>query len=102
MPKLSKNELRAQVETLEWTVATLRARSRDDNRTAKVAAARISELEAQVAQFKQDAAPQPAVPQWGAKPKLIGTKRTGRSIDPGDAVPPGVAVQEPAPLDEEV
>lgn len=30
-----------------------------------------------------------------------GTSRTSRPIDPGDAVPPGVAVIEPEPLDDE-
>ena len=30
--------------------------------------------------------------------KLLGRART---IDPGDAMPPGVAVQQPQPLDEE-
>jgi hypothetical protein len=37
--------------------------------------------------------------------KPLRAKRQSREIDPGDAVPPGgvtgVAVQEPAPLDEQ-
>jgi len=57
-------------------------------------------LEAQVAQLEKNAAVTPMTPQ--AKPtKPARAKRQGREIDPGDAVPPGVAVQEPAPLDEE-
>jgi hypothetical protein len=32
---------------------------------------------------------------------VVPGKRHSSGIDPGDAVPPGVAVQEPAPLDAE-
>jgi hypothetical protein len=101
-PKLSKDELRARVEKLEQTVATLRAKSREANKAAKAAAARIAELEEQAAQLEQTAAP-PA-PPVDRQPRASRSPRTGRrsrEIDPGDAVPPGVAVQEPAPLDEE-
>jgi hypothetical protein len=28
-------------------------------------------------------------------------RKQSRELDPGDAVPPGVAVQEPTPLDQE-
>src|SRR5689334_17164307 len=97
-PKLSKDELRTRVEALERTNATLRARNRDANRAAKTAAARIAELEDQVAQLeKRVAAAQRQSKPSAASPR----KRRSREIDPGDAVPPGVAVQEPAPLDEE-
>jgi outer membrane murein-binding lipoprotein Lpp len=101
VPKASKDELRAQVEKLEQLVATLRAKSRETNRAAKAATARISELEAQVAQLEKDVAAAP-VPVREPKPmKPARAKRQGREINPGDAVPPGVAVQQPAPLDEE-
>ncbi len=98
---MSKDELRANVEKLEQLVATLRAKSREANKAAKAAAARIGELEAEVAALEKKAA--------AAPPRLRETKPTrparsryqSREIDPGDAVPPGVAVQEPAPLDEE-
>jgi chromosome segregation ATPase len=97
-PKLSKDELRARVETLERTNATLRAKNRDANRAAKTAAARIAELEDQVTQLeKRVASAQPKPKRSAPSPR----KRRSHEIDPGDAVPPGVAVQEPAPLDKE-
>ena len=99
--KVSKDELRAQVEKLEQLVATFRAKSRDTNKAAKAAAARISELEAQVAGLQKQAAPAPASPQQAIPAKPPRAKRASREIDPGDAVPEGVAVQEPGPLDEE-
>ncbi len=102
VPKLSKEELRDQVEKLERSVATLRARSRDATRAAKTSAARIAELEAQVAQFETAAAAKPAPAEQAPKPaRATRPRRRSRDIDPGDAVPPGVAVVEPAPLDEE-
>jgi chromosome segregation ATPase len=96
-PKLSKDELRTRVETLERANATLRAKSRDANRAAKTAAARIAELEDQVAQLeKRLASAQPkATPSASSR-----RSRRSREIDPGDAVAEGVAVQDPAPLDE--
>ena len=116
-PKVSKDELRAQVEKLERTVATLRTRSREAVRAAKQATARIEELEAQLA-AKEQAAKQAATAPWVAtrtpKPaSKTGTQaaprkarsRRGQTLsderDPGDAVPPGVAVAEPEPMDEQ-
>ena len=101
-PKPSKDELRAQVEKLERTNALLRAKNRESGRIAKTAAARIAELEDQVAQFAKNERKlsRPAAAPRRTKPAdRIGPQH--REIDPGDAVPPGVAVQEPAPLDEE-
>ena len=47
-----------------------------------------------------EGAPAPAAPE--PKPERAPRKaRQRRERDPGDAVPPGVAVEEPAPLDEE-
>ncbi len=100
--KVSKDELRAQVEKLERANATLRAKSRETNKSAKAAAIRIAELEEQVAQFEKQAALQSAAAKKDKKPvKPTGAKRQSRGVDPGDAVPPGVAVQEPEPLDNE-
>ncbi|MGI4956940.1 MAG: hypothetical protein ACRYGI_04955 [Janthinobacterium lividum] len=96
--KVSKDELRAQVGKLEQLVATFRVKSRETSKAAKAAAARISDLEAQVARLEKQAAAAPASPRQA---KSSRASRPGREIDPGDAVPPGVAVQEPAPLDEE-
>jgi hypothetical protein len=97
-PKVSKDELRAQVEKLQQLVTTLRAKSRESNKSAKAATARIAELETQVVQSEKRSAAAPASLQ---QPKPARAKRRSREIDPGDAVPPGVAVQESAPLDEE-
>lgn len=110
--KVSKDELRGQVEKLERANATLRAKGREMNKAAKAATARIAELEeaaARVAELEEKVlqlerkASTPAVsPKSGAKrAKPADAKRRGRDIDPGDAVPPGVAVQEPEPLDDE-
>src|SRR5208283_3772737 len=99
-PKLSKDELRARVEQLERANATLRTKSREGGRAAKTAAARIAELEDQVARLEKQTAPPPAPAKGGSKPAAPARgKRQRRGVDPGDAVPPGVAVQEPA-LDE--
>src|SRR5208283_4066353 len=101
-PKLSKEELRARVEQLERANATLRTKSREANRAAKMAAARIAELEDQVARLEKQAAPPPAPAEGGSKPAAPArSKRQRRGVDPGDAVPPGVAEQQPAPPDEE-
>jgi hypothetical protein len=103
-PKLSKDELRAAVEKLEVANAKLRAKSRETNKTAKLAAKRVTELEAQVAQLEKELefSRVPVVARTEAKTAAPARKtRQPRTIDPGDAVPPGVAVLEPAPMDEE-
>jgi len=91
------------VEKLEQANAALRTKSRETNKAAKSAAQRIAELEEQVTQLEKAAArPAPASPS--PKPKAVAAapgKRQARGIDPGDAVPPGVAVEDPAPTDEE-
>ncbi len=114
-PKLSKGELQTQVEKLERRVATLRTRSRDAVRAAKQAAARIEELEEQLAATQRQAPKPSAVPSKTAgrapkraaaaspDPKPARSVRGGRlsaERDPGDAVPPGVAVRDPEPMDE--
>jgi nitrogen fixation protein len=86
----SKDELRARVEQLERANTTLRANNREVNRAVKTAAARIAELEDQVAQLEQQVA-QPSAPARA--------KRQRREVD--DSVPPRVAVQEPVALDED-
>jgi chromosome segregation ATPase len=101
-PKLSKDELRAQVEKLERANATLRAKSRETNRAAKSAAARIAELEGEVARLEKRVASQSVAATRGGNPRTsAASKRRSSDLDPGDAVPPGVAVDEPAPLDLE-
>jgi hypothetical protein len=101
--KVSKDELRAQVEKLERTNATLRTRSREANRAAKTAAARIAALEEQVARLEKQVAAQTTRAERGqpASPPKGRRRVPRREIDPGDAVPPGVAVEEPAAPDLE-
>ena len=95
-PMVTKDQLRAQVEKLQQTNATLRAKSPGPNRATKVAAARIAELEDEVATLRKQTASRAASEKRGAK---ISTHRS-RDVDPGDAVPPGVAVAEAQPMDE--
>ncbi len=49
VPKMSKDDLRAQVQKLTTSVATLRAKLREATKAAKLAASRITDLEEQVA-----------------------------------------------------
>ena len=101
-PKLSKDELRGQVEKLERANATLRGKGREATREAKSSAARIAELEGEVARLEKKVASQPKSAQRPPKPgTAVRGKQRSAGIDPGDAVPPGVAVQDPAPLDAE-
>jgi hypothetical protein len=52
--------------------------------------------------LEKKAASQAAGATRGAKPRTFASsKRRSSEIDPGDAVPPGVAVEEPAPPDAE-
>ena len=100
IPKPSKGELRAHIEKLEAANAALRAKSRETNRAAKAVNKRIAELEAEVAQLQEHTARPVAAPKTEKVVRRARQPR-GREIDPGDAVPPGVAVLEPEPLDAE-
>ena len=95
---VTKGELRAQMEKFEQTIVTLRTKSREANRAAKLATARIAELEDEVARLEKQVASQAAAAKRSAT-RAAGRK--SREIDPGDAVPEGVAVQTPEPLDEQ-
>jgi hypothetical protein len=57
-PVVSKDELRAQLEKAQNTIATLRTKSREAIRAAKASAAQIAELEATVAQLEKKLASQ--------------------------------------------
>ncbi len=94
-------------------MATLRARSRDAVRAAKQAMARIEELEAELVAKLAATASQPTKPapkpatkaDAPAAPRKTRARRgqaTSDERDTGDAVPPGVAVAEPEPMDGEV
>jgi hypothetical protein len=97
-PKPSKDELRARVEQLERANRTLRGKSREATRAAKVAAERIAELEAQVAQLEKQAARQ-AAPSQDSQPAVSAKNRRKpqqREIEPEAAVPPDGPVTESA------
>ncbi len=124
--KVSKDELRDQVEKLTRSVATLRTKSRELVRAGKEREAHVAELETEIARLGRGA-PKPASAKAAAKapaakapstravapkppsvkPASDKIKRGGparggkRARDPGDAVPPGVAVDEPEALDED-
>jgi hypothetical protein len=102
-PKLSKDELRAQVAKLEGSNATLKAKSRDMKRTIKAANNRIAELETEIAELREQAAATQAAakPIKEAKAPLAAREPRKATVDPGGGVPPGVAVEEPQPSDEE-
>src|SRR3954447_18456469 len=97
-PVVSKDELRAKVEKLERNNAALRAKGREATKAAKTAAAHIAELEEEVVRLEKQIASQAASAKRSAKRSEA---RGRRSIDPGDGVPPGIAVAEPEALDEE-
>ncbi len=111
-PLVTKEELRAQVAKLDRANATLRTKNREAGREAKKATARIEALEAQVAKLERAAVPKEAPARTRAarskavtpEPKPARSTR-GRRVsgerDPGGSVPPGVAVQEPEPMDAE-
>ncbi len=101
-PKLNKEELRAYVEKLERANARMRTKSRDTGRAGKAAADRIAELEGEVTRLERQLKRQaPSRPKNPTEAAGAARKPRRREIDPGDAVPPGVAVEEPAPLDKE-
>ena len=120
--KPSKEELRLQAEKLERANALLRKKNKELRRAANDANARVAELETMVARFEQRIAKEasreaaaakeasreasreeaPAAPKSSrAAPKRRKPKASqGSQRDPGDAVPPGVAVEQPEPLSE--
>jgi hypothetical protein len=93
---LSKGSLRAQVEKLERANTALRTKNREANRAAKQSAARMAELDREGARLQTQLAARSAQPT--APPDSISPTR---DIEPGDAVPPGVAPADPEPADRE-
>jgi hypothetical protein len=82
--KFSKDELRAQVEKLKRANIKLREKNKEAGRSGHpAAAARIAELEDQVAQLKKGAAPtKPA--KRGRKPSSTPAKRGRRGATNGN------------------
>ena len=91
-------------EKLDAANAELKAKARQASRVANLAQRRITELEEQVAGLQAEAAKVVASAEPEAEVK---TSRRGRppgrrkAIDPGDAVPPGVAVEDSQSMDAE-
>ena len=100
LPPPSKGELRAHIEKLEAANAALKVKSRESNRSAKAANRRIDELEAEVARLQEQGVQLVAAPP-AEKVVRRGRPPRSREIDPGNAVPPGIAVLDPEPLDAE-
>ena len=104
VPKLSKDELRAQVEALERTVAKLKLKAKAMRAAARQADDRMGELEAEVSRL-EDALAKASRTAPTKAPRAAGVRARKQSTpgerDPGDGVPPGVAVQDPEPLDQE-
>ncbi len=118
--KPSKEELWLQVEKLERTNASLRKKNKDLRRAASDATERVAELEITVTRFEQRSAKEasrdaardaasdapkasrPSQKRQAAEraPKRNARKHDASKRDPGDAVPPGVAVEQPEPLSE--
>jgi chromosome segregation ATPase len=93
---ISKDALRAQAEKLERANTALRTKNREANRAAKLSAARMAELEDEVARLQTQLAAMSAQPT-----ALPDNGSPTRAIEPGDAVPPGVAPADPEPADSE-
>lgn len=92
-PNVSKADLQALVDRLSRSNTNLRARNRASKEAARTAEARIFELEEQLVRLEKELA------VAAAQPARRRPRR--REIDPGDAVPPGVAVEKPTAPDLE-
>lgn len=104
MPAVGMDELRVQIGKLERDNAVLVAQSKEMGEIAAAAAARIAELEDRVARLEKQLAGEATDAGNGqaeSPPRPRRRRAHHREIDPGDAVPPGIAVEEPAALDLE-
>jgi len=97
---VSKEALRAQLEKTEQQVVTLRKKNRELTRAARDATSRIGELEEQLDALQKRAARDAKRPS-GEAARPPRQRRSRPERDPGDAVPEGVAVAEPQPMDRE-
>jgi hypothetical protein len=87
-----RDELPARVEKLERANVTLRAAQRNSQRIAAEMAERLSELQDKIDQVESTIATRGAEADPGSGEG---------DHDPGDSVPPGVAVSEPEPPRDE-
>ncbi len=101
-PVVSKDELRAQLEKVQATIASLRTKSREATRAAKASAAQVAELEAKVAQLEKKPSahekPTSPAPASGKAAKPRGRRaavkaETNAAIEPAE---PTVADSETA------
>jgi hypothetical protein len=93
-----RDELPARVEKLERANVTLRAAQRNSQRIAADMAERLSELQDKIDQIESTIATRGAE----ADPGRAADEVSGEGDhDPGDSVPPGVAVSEPEPPRDE-
>ena len=102
VPKVSKDELRAQVQKLTASVETLRAKLREATKVAKLATSRIVDLEEQVAQRERNA--RPAGAEQGGSGKVTrakGTRRETTHRGSGNEATPGGTVEELLSVDDE-
>lgn len=104
VPKPSKDELRAQVEALERTVARMKAKAKVMRAATRQADERLGELEAEVSRLESALAKASrTAPAETPRAAAVRARKqpTPGERDPGDGVPPGVAVQQAEPLDLE-
>ena len=85
---LSKDALRAQVEKLERANTALRTKNREANRAAKLSAARMAELEGEVARLQTQLAAMSAKPSRPRCPIAARQPATSRRETPCRRAPP--------------
>ena len=101
-PKVSKDALRAQVAKLERTNANLRTKNKALMQAAKEAAERIAQLEAEISRDEKRAGKETPPVRAGRTPgRRAAGARERSDRNPGDVVPPDIAIQDPEPLGEE-
>ena len=100
-PRGSQNDLRTRLEKLELDNKTLLDQGKEAGEATRAAAARIAQLEEQVARLESKLAAESTAAEHhqAAASKKSRQRTRHQEIDPGDSVPPGVAVEEPAEPD---
>jgi len=103
-PVISKDELRAQLEKAQATIASLRIKSREATRAAKASAAQVAELEAKLAQLenKSSAHEKPSSPAPASdKPTKPRGRRPAVKAEPDAAIEPAEPVMADSETPEE-
>ncbi len=81
-PVVSKDQLRAQLEQAQTTIAKLRAKAREATRAAKSSAAQIAELEAKVAQLGKETVAKPVKQRRRKVAEPVDAEVTAETQDP--------------------